>query len=143
MSDISFRGPMDRSAAKIVEIPVALGTITANTTNNYDIPLPFKRCYVLGAAYSAGTVAADADGTTLGTLFKYRGDTDAEVTISSALDLEAVTARETAPLTVNGGDIARTAQRLDTLRFKIVNNSAAINTQHANAFLLVEVAVLE
>lgn len=143
MADISFRGPIERSGAKLVQIPVALGTLTANQTNSFDVPLPYKRCYVVSAAYSAGTVVADSDGTTIGTLYKYRGATDDEVTISSTIDLEAVTARETAPLTVNGGDIARTAQRLDTLRFKIVNNSAAINTQHANAFLLVEVAVLE
>lgn len=143
MPDISFRGPVQRAGAKLVQIPVALGNLTANSTTNFDVPLPFKKCYVVSAAYVAGTIAADADGTTLGTLFKYRGATDDEVTISSAFDLETAVARETSALVVNGGDAARTCQRLDTLRFKVVNNSAALNTQHANAFLLVELAVLE
>lgn len=143
--DFSFR-PRNtaRAGAQIVSIPVALGTITANDTTTYAVPVPYGRFYVLGASYQCATKAADADGTILGTLVKYRAATDDTATISASFDLEATpVANESVAVTVNGGDVARTIRQGDTLRFPVVNNSAAINTQHAGAFLVVDLARLD
>ena len=142
--DYSFRPTVTgRGGAQIVHVPVALGTITANTTTTFAVPKFYNKVYVLGASYQTATVAADADGAITGVLQKYRAASDDAVAISSAFDLETAVASEAAPLTVNGGDVARTAQAGDTFRFVVTNDSAAINTQHALAFLVLELAVLK
>lgn len=132
-----------RLGAHIVHVPVALGTITANTTTTFALPKAYAKCYVLGASYQAATVAADADGAITGVLKKYRAATDDTADISSAFNLETAVASESAPLTVNGGDAARVCQLGDTLQFVVTNDSAAINTQHAGAFLVLELALLK
>lgn len=142
--DFSYRPRITgRGGAHVIYVPVALGTLTANQTTDFAIPVGYGKFYVLGASYQAEVAAADADGTLVGVLKKYRASDDTEVTISSNFDLETVTVKESNPLTVNGGDAARTLQRADTLRFEVTNNSVGIDTQHAQAFLVVELAVLE
>lgn len=140
--DFSYRPKQTgRAGAQIVSIPVALGNITANNTTTYAIPVPRGRFYVVGASYQAETVAT-SPGTILGTLQKRRAATDDTVAISSAFDLEAATASEVSALTVNGGDTNRTVRAGDTLRFSVVSNNSTV-TQHAQAFLVVELARLD
>lgn len=142
--DYSFRPTVTgRGGAQIVHVPVALGTITANTTTTFAVPKFYGKCYVVGASYQASTLAADADGAITGVLKKYAAASDAAVTISATFDLETATASEAAPLTVNGGDVYRTCLPADTLQFVVTNDSAAINTQHAGAFLVLELALLK
>lgn len=142
--DYSFRPTVTgRGGAQIVHVPVALGTITANTTTTFALPKFAGKVYVLGASYQTTTVAADADGAITGVLQKYRAASDDAVAISATFNLEGATASEAAALTVNGGDVNRTCQPADTLRFVVTNDSAAINTQHAGAFLVLELALLK
>jgi hypothetical protein len=143
--DYSYRPKITgRGGAQIVSIPVALGTITANDTTTYSVPTPRGRFYVLGASYQCAVKPIDADGTFVATLAKYRAATNDATTISAELDLEADTvANESVALTVNGGDVNRTIRVGDTLQFVVVNNSAGIGTQHAGAFLVVELARLD
>ena len=143
--DYSYRPKVTgRGGAQIVSIPVALGNITANDVTNFWVPVPHGRFYLLGASYQCSIKASDADGVITATLVKYRAATDDSVTVSAEFDLEAdADAGESVLLTVNGGDVNRTIRRGDTLYLSVGNDSAALNAQHAGAFLVVELARLE
>lgn len=145
--DFRFRPKKtSRSGMQLVTTCAALGTLTANATTTFYIPTPRRRCVPVRVSYQCSTVAADADGTILGTLSKRDVSAGANVTLSpGTFSLEGVTA-ETAtevPLTSTLTDAQRTFAEGDTLKLAVVNNSAAIDTQHANASVTVEWAVLE
>lgn len=135
-----------RSGMQIALTSAPLGTITANTTTTFAVPTPRRRCVPLRITYHCGTVAADADGAITGVLHKRDVSAGANVTLTSALNLEGVTAEtatDVALLNTTLTDAQRTFAEGDTAKFIVTNDSAAINTQHANAFLVVEWAILE
>jgi hypothetical protein len=141
--DTSFR-PREpyRSKAQIVTVSASLGTLTANDTTTIHIPVPARRGFILSASVHQGTVAADADGTILATLKRYDASATSLVALTSAFNLEGQTARSADRLTMLGGT-TRYKAREDTLVLEVVSNSAAINTQPADAFVVVELALLD
>ncbi len=141
--DTSFR-PREpyRSKAQIVTQSVAIDTLTANATTTIHIPTPARRAFVLSATIHQGTVAADSDGAINATLKRWDDSAGSGVSMSSAYNMEAATARRAERLTMLGGS-SRVKAKEDTLYLDVVNDSAAINTQPANAFVVVELALLD
>lgn len=135
-----------RSGMQLVTTCAAIGTITANQANVYGIPTPRRRCVPLRVTYHCTTLVADADGTVLLQIAKRDVSAAANVNLAAGTqNLESATA-ETAtdvPLVATLTDAQRTFAEGDTMKATITNNSAAIDTQHVNAFLTVEWAILE
>lgn len=105
--------------------------LTANNTTTYRLGGLGRLAQIAQVVTSTTTVPADADGTILATVFKYNAVTDAQVAVTSAIDLETLTTREgrvTLPL-ATASDAALTFGNNDTVEIAVVNNSAAINTQ--------------
>lgn len=130
-------------AAQIERFPLSLGQFTANTTVNPAPKVVFDRPAVIREIWiAADAIPADPDGTMLLNAIVRDISEAANDTIVASADLEALVlvadkgykltfAAETAEneLTVEAGD---------TLRFSLVNNSAAIGT---NANISVSVLV--
>lgn len=139
---------LPRNPARAGTIPILLevlaGTITANTTTTHRGACLPSRSFLEKAMVSCSTVASDADGTVLLTLFKYDASADAEVTLSSAYDLETLTANEGALMTILSTltDDQRTLDVGDQFLFKVVSNSAAFNTAPVGVRVDAEVLVL-
>ena len=70
-----------------------------NTTTTYSFGSHPAKCIVNRATVSAGTVPASTSGTITGVLQKYDASANAAVTLTSAVDLEALTANEGTALT--------------------------------------------
>jgi hypothetical protein len=121
-----------------------LGTLTANVTNTHFLGGTNVRSWIARVAASCFTVASDTDGTLLATLKKWDASADAAVTLSSALDLEALTAKECTDFTILSTltDDQRTLDVGDALYVEIVSNSAAINTQPVGLTFVPELFVL-
>jgi hypothetical protein len=143
---------MKAKAGRFGIVPVfvaspANGTWTANTTTTGRIPTPKRKCYVVSASIQASTLPADADGTFLLTIKKYDASADTAVTISDQENLEALMTHVDVAYEVTISSSATDAQRMieegDTLYYEVVNNSAAIDTQAVNCFVVVELAVME
>jgi hypothetical protein len=85
----------------------------------------------------ASPCPVDADGTILATLKKWDKSAGAAVTLSAALDLEALVAKQVTDFTLLSTltDDQRTLDVGDTLYVEIVNNSAAIDTQPSGSFI--------
>lgn len=118
-------------------------SLTANTTNDFYVVAPPVNAVIGGGAMTCVTVAADADGTVLAYLAKYDASADAVVVLTSALDLEAVITKEAARFAVLGTltDAERTFDTGDTLLLRVINNSAAINTQPTELTVTAELFV--
>lgn len=113
--------------------------LTANNTTTYRLGGVGRLAEIAYVTTSATTVPADADGTILATVYKYNATTDAQVAVTSAIDLEALVTRE-ATVTralATATDAARTFGASDTVEIAVVNNSAAINTQPTDLFFRV------
>ena len=142
--DTTFR-PREpfRTKAEIVTVSASIGTLTVNATTTIHIPTPGRRCAILSASICQQTKAADADGTVLATLKRRDISASADVAASSAYDMEAATNRQVDRVTMLGGTANRIKAKEDSLFLDVVNNSAAIDTQPVNAFVVVELALLE
>lgn len=122
-----------------------IADLTANATTRVDLGCAPSVSHVERVVCSQSTLVADADGTVLATLKKYDASADASVTLSAALDLEAMTASEGSPfvLTSTLTDAQLQMDDGDVLYVDVVNNSAAINTQPVNLRFVAELWVLE
>lgn len=144
--DYTFR-PVDTSfaSAQLVVTDGSVGTLTANTNTRTLIPVPAQaatgRCVLVRVNYATRTIAADADGTILASLIKRDNQgTPADVTLSGTKSLEsdyvALTEKSyDIPLTATLTDAQRSFKVGDALVFNVLNNSAAIDTQHAGALV--------
>ena len=126
----------------LLHVPV--GELTENDTTVIHFPPVGRKVWIRGATISSTAVPADADGTIVATLKKRRAADDTEVAISAPLDLEGIVASEGNPFKVSGiGESARIIQAADTIKLEIVSDSAAIDTQPANAFVTLDLLVLQ
>lgn len=127
-----------------IQISVPVGTISANTTTTVVIPKPYRKLFIRGAAYTTTTVPADSDGTITATVSKITAADGSATACTSALSLESATANRMNPFTVSGiGDAARLVAAGDVLKVVVTNDSAAIDTQHANAYVTIDALVLQ
>lgn len=113
--------------------------ITANNTTIFRLGGLGRLARIAQVVTSCTTVAADADGTTLATVYKYNATTDAQVALTGSIDLEALTTREatvTMPLATQT-DAQLTLGAADTVEVSVVNNSAALNTQPTDLYFRV------
>lgn len=141
--DVTFRPRLpNRAKAMLVTTSVAFPTITANTTTHVHVPKPARRAYLVGLTAHCSTVGVDADGTILATAKRYDFSATADVTCSSAKDIEAMVAFKAELFSLLGGTTQLFAKE-DLLRVAFVNNSAAIDTQPANGYLVAEWALLD
>ncbi len=119
--------------------------LTANATTRFQLgPVPCK-CVFSKLAVSTVTVPADAEGTIVATAFKYSATAAAQVQVSPAVDLEALTTRK--------GTIVRqytaateaglTLQEGDCVEVNVVSNSAAIDTQPVGLVFVAELYRIE
>lgn len=134
----------NRAGSIPILVEVLAGTVTANTTTTHRGPAIPSLSYLAKAIVSCSTVGADADGTILLTLKKYDASANAAVTLSSAFDLETLTANEGALLTILSTltDEQRRLDVGDTLFFEIVSNSAAFNTAPVGIRVDIELLVM-
>lgn len=120
--------------------------LTVNDTTVFRLPTPPVKSRFLWLAASVVTVPVDADGSILARAAKYNAATDAQVIVSSDINLETLVTREitragllaTATLAApifNGSS--------DSLEVNVVNNSAAIDTQPAGLVFTVAFEVLQ
>lgn len=136
--------------ARLSTTPIILqgkqaATITVNATTPIGVGVPPYRAYISRVNVVCSTVPADSDGTILATLKKYDASADAAVSLSSALDLETLTANEGSNFTLTSTltDAQRTFDAGDFLYVDVVNNSAAIDTQPVNLIFTAEFFELE
>lgn len=129
------RGPFKRPEP--IQLP-AFGTLNASGSNGgvtlSEYRPVLRESFVVGGAAVCVTVGADADGTLLLYLCKYDAAADAEVVLSDALNIEAMTTKETSYF-VMVSTLTNAQQTLhagDAVYAKAVCNSAAINTQPTN-----------
>ena len=125
-----------------VHVSFTAGTnpLTANTTVAFRVPTPPGKFFFSKASVMCDTVTADADGTSLITIRKYDASADAEVDLTTAVDLDTLTTLERTNLVRDAAttDAQCILDTGDTLGFKVVNNSAAINTQPTSLSVTIE-----
>jgi hypothetical protein len=145
--DISFRPRAGRFGLNpvVTSQKLAANPVTASSTQTHRIPSPpGNRYYPVRATLHCDTVGVSAGGTILAYLIRRRASDDADVTLTAALDAEALTTKEKTAFVF---DTAITdAQRLfllaDTLELDFVSN-AAVGTQPTDVVVEVEWATLE
>lgn len=133
----------------------AVGTITANTTNRFLLPVPAGKYFIYSFSVACNTVAADADGTVLATLFKYDGVAASAVAQNTAAagaaatgDLESLVTKKGQKITLlasvaDKDRIINVTDNNDGLYVDVVNNSAAIDTQPTQLVFCVELLALK
>lgn len=119
--------------APVERIHLNLGEFTANATASPTERVLFDRPAVIRGIWITGTaVPADADGTMVLNALVYDASEAASDTIVSAEDLETLITVANkayeATLAAEGTENELTVAAGDTLRFTLVNNSAAIDT---------------
>lgn len=137
----SSRIPADFGVAKtprwvtspVERVVLNLGTFTANTTVTAGPRLPFDRAGVIREIHAVGSaIPSDADGTLLLNAIVYDASEAGDDTIVSSQDLETLlaVANQSYELTLatEGTENELTVAAGDSLRFTLVNNSAAIDT---------------
>lgn len=120
--------------------------LTANNTTKFYLgPVPCKCIFSRLAVSCHVTVPVDADGTIVATAFKYDAVANAQVQVSPAVNLEALTLHEgTIVKQYTGATEAQLVlQEGDTIEVNVVNNSAAIDTQPAGLVFLAELYRVE
>lgn len=112
-----------------------LGQFTANATANpeprFIVPVGGPNVRILGIHFSADAVLADADGTMLIDALVRDASEDADDILVNDFDAETLnTANEAveATLAADGSEEIRTLEPGDTIRFQLINNSTAIDT---------------
>jgi hypothetical protein len=145
MSDFRRKTKAGRHGTDPVYLAGGTDTLTANTTTVQVLGAAPTRAVITKVSASQHVLVADSDGTVLATLKKWDASASADVTLSAALDLEAMTAKVASPfaLIATLTDDQRILDTGDTLRVDIVNNSAAINTQPTGLRFVAELLVLE
>ena len=104
---------------------------TANTTVNTLVPVPKTKCFVSKVTITLSTIGSDSDGTILLTpqIVATDGSTARDLASAVSLELNGVaTALVPVAVTITATDGNRVLQEGETLRLKVVNNSAAIDT---------------
>jgi hypothetical protein len=136
-----FKPKPGRFGVEVSFVSAALGNLTANTTTTFYIPTPRRKCFIERITYHASTIVVDADGTVLATVKKWDDSAGAAVSLTAAFSLEGLTAKRATliPLLATLTPAQLTIDEGDILFVDIVNNSAAIDTQHANAAIVVEI----
>lgn len=124
-----------------------LGAITASATTTYRMPTPSRRCFIERISYQTGTVPVSAGGTIIATAKKRDNQAAQDVTLSSGLSLEsdgitAVNKPTAFTMLSTLTDAQRILQEGDSWFVDVVSD-AAIGTNHANAYFVVELLVLE
>jgi len=96
-----------------------------NTTTTYNFGSHPAKCIINRATVSAGTVPASTSGTITGVLQKYDASANAAVTLTSAVDLEALTAKEGTALTflTTLTDAEKLLDTGDTVQFVVTTNN--------------------
>jgi hypothetical protein len=104
-----------------------------------------RRVQVSRFGASVVTVPVDNDGTITAILQKYNALTDATVTLTPTLDLEALITREQASIGLLSAltQAQATLTPNDTLEVVVSNDSAGIDTQPAGLVFTVELLVQE
>lgn len=150
MPDTSFRPRSGRygSHPAFIKHTAGASPLTANTTTTIRCGQFHRRAWVERISVSCSTIAADADGTILATVYKRDVAAGADVALTAALSLESdgiATANKSVAFTMASGltTAQRTLQEGDTLMVKVVNNSAAIDTQPADLAFAFEILVRE
>ena len=128
---------------------VPLATVTANVTNTYGIggisdkdiaaPNSAHTAFVDEVHVGFVTVPADADGTTVLSIFKYDASADEAVTLVTDFDLEGLTDGMTGVVAIDAAatDQQRMVDFGDFLYATIVNDSAAFTTDPVGGALTV------
>ena len=115
---------------------------TANSTVYYGVLATQRACVVTAINIASYAVPSDADGTFVMTVFNYDHSATAEDTLLSTatIDLETViTAAKKSyglTLTATAADLVMAAD--DVVYVKVVNNSAAIDTNLSGAVITIE-----
>jgi hypothetical protein len=119
--------------------------ITANTTTAIPLASPVRKNIIARVTAQVTTVPTDADGTILATLKKFNQVSGVTTVLSSALDLEALTARKPVQFTLLS-TLSEWQLQLaegEYLYVDVVNNSAAIDTQPKELTFTAELLVQE
>lgn len=133
MPDLSRKETYGRYGTHPVYVSETLpaSPVTANTTVYHRLATPPRGAYFAGGAISSVVVASDADGTCLVALCKYDASAAAYVALTTDINLESLT-------TLIGQALTRIATLTvaqltfdtgDSLVLRVVNNSAAVDTQ--------------
>lgn len=120
--------------------------LTANTTTIFRMGgTAGRKCRVSRLGATVVTVPADADGAITAVLVKYDASANTTVTLTGAINLEALVTREETSVAVLGTltDAQLTLDTGDALEIHVVNDSAAIDTQPAGLVFVAELLVLE
>ncbi len=96
-----------------------------STTTTYNFGSHPAKCIINRATVSAGTVPASTSGTITGVLQKYDASANAAVTLTSAVDLEALTAKEGTALTflTTLTDAEKLLDTGDTVQFVVTTDN--------------------
>lgn len=113
-----------------------------NTTTTYSFGSHPAKCIVNRATVSAGTVPASTSGTITAVLQKYDASANAAVTLTSAVDLEALTAKEGTALTflTTLTDAEKLLDTGDTVQFVVTTNNT-VTTAAVDLMVNVELLV--
>lgn len=113
-----------------------------NTTTTYSFGSHPAKCLINRATVSAGTVPASTSGTITGVLQKYDASANAAVTLTSAVDLEALTAKEGTALTflTTLTDAEKLLDTGDTVQFVVTTNNT-VTTAAVDLMVNVELLV--
>lgn len=127
----------------IATLSLPIASPTASTTTTYLLGGFYRRSFVEGVALACTTVPVSGSGTILATLKKRLG-AGTPVTLSSALDLEALTANTVARFTLLS-TLTQAQRELapgEVLYIEIVS-TAAIGTAMVGGIAQAELAVIE
>lgn len=124
-----------------------LGQFTANTTVTAGPRLIFDRASIIREIWIVGSaIPSDADGTLLLNALVYDATEAGDDTIVSSQDLETLLAVANqsyeATLATEGTENELTVAAGDSLRFTLVNNSAAIDTNPNVSVLVIYQAIV-
>lgn len=113
-----------------------------NTTTTYSFGSHPAKCIINRATVSAGTVPASTSGTITAVLQKYDASANAAVTLTSAVDLEALTAKEGTALTflTTLTDAEKLLDTGDTVQF-VVTTDNTVTTAAVDLMVNVELLV--
>lgn len=113
-----------------------------NTTTTYNFGSHPAICLINRAVVSAGVVPASTSGTITGVLQKYDASADAAVTLTNAVDLEALTASEgtAVALLTTLTEAQKTLDVGDTVRFVVTTNNT-VTTAAVDLMVNVELLV--
>ena len=113
-----------------------------SATTTYNFGSHPAKCIINRAVVSAGTVPASSSGTITAVLQKYDASANAAVTLTSAVDLEALTAKEGTALTflTTLTDAEKLLDTSDTVQFVVTTNNT-VTTAAVDLMVNVELLV--